>query len=625
MLIAIVLIPLLAALAALSRKIQAAVFAVSGSVLVFVLSILLLIKIGREDTISRMLPGLPGMPFVLQADFFAALLVLIVSTVALSIFIYATGYMKSEPGKTAFWSGMSLFLASMLLLVLAADWISFIVGWEMMGFASYRLIATWHEKKEARDGAAKAFIITRFTDMGLYIAVFLIILQSGTSLMLADVSHPMQKLAGFALLFAVMGKSAQVPFQDWLSKAMAGPTPVSAFLHSATMVAAGIILLIRAFPMLPHEILPWIGFTGGITILLTGFTAMFSDDVKQMLAASTSSHLGFMLLAIGAGFPGAAAGHLLAHAFMKSSLFLGAGIWQQAYGSTSFEKLHAAGRHYKFTYSMFVIATVALAGIPPLIGYFSKDAILAAGLEANHAFWYFSAAGIGTILTAIYSGRAAHLLWIGKDANAKRNPLLRNMQGGMLILVLVVLAGGFFLKPVLHAAAMEMPHSPEAVVTGIVLAVAGLAGGWLIMAKPFHDRITAHIANNLPVAGGFDALVVSPVMRLTEKINEFENGLTGFIMKTGATFYRLSLALGHADLKVENGTRFIGALNLRFSRLSRIADDTGIHEAVRTMAAFVKKSGSQSRKIQSGLVHRELLWSVIGFIGFLMILIFTNL
>ena len=647
MLILIIILPVIAAMAVLAWPKQSNWLALGGSFSALVLSIVTFWQVSQQGPIDILLAGLPQMPFILSANPFSATVLLVVTLVAFSIFIYAKGYMASEHGKTAFWSGMSLFLAGMELLVLSGDWVTLIIGWEIMGFASYRLIATWHEQKDAQAGANKAFMMTRVTDMGLYLSIFLLILHTGTSAIHASASAPVTLFAGLALLFAVMGKSAQVPFQSWLSGAMAGPTPVSSLLHSATLVAAGILLLLKAYPLLPESLFPWMGMLGSATILLAGLTAVFSDDLKQMLAASTSSQLGFMLLALAAGYPGAAAAHLLAHAFMKSSLFLGAGIWQHAFHGTSFSQLQAAGKKYKLTYLAFVLAGLALAGIPPLVGYYSKDAVLAAGLKSEAAVLYFSIAAIGALLTALYMGRAFHLLWQKKEDSAKVHQL-NWMRTGMLLLVVVVAIGGLFLKPVVHFINYELPHATMAIIVGLIMALAGLLAGWFILTANYKSSFSNFIKNNYPLAGGYHQLVVVPVLKLADCFYLFEKRLNHFIAAIGNAFYHVVKIIDDTSFRIENFTQSVGKLflnlslifnrtsqwiedftfstarvNLYLSRMSRWIDDNGLEASIFRLAASVKGLGKYGRQLQSGMVHQEMMWSVVGFLGFIILLMIT--
>lgn len=620
-LLLIIIAPLLASLAIVWKPKAASWIGLLATGIPLLLALFLLIKL-NGNPYSLQLPGLPELPFILQINNFTGIILLIVTFVSFAIFIYSRGYMRHEPGKITFWSIMSLFFAAMLLLVMAADWLSFIMGWEIMGFASYRLIGTWHQEKSAQDGANKAFMITRFTDLGLYLGIILLILSTGSSSIAIEGTSKISTLAGIFLLLAVMGKSAQVPFQSWLSAAMAGPTPVSALLHSATMVAAGVILLLKAYPVLPAEVLPWIGVVGSITIIVTAMTAIVSDDLKQMLAASTSSQLGFMLVAVAAGFPGAALAHLMAHAFMKSSLFLGAGYWQHGFDGTSFQKLSAAGRKSKFVYLLFLLAALGLAGVPPLIGYYSKDAVLAAGLKAPMAIIYFPVAAVGALLTAIYIGRALNILWKKEETRLTKVAASSWMKTGMAGLVVVTVFGGFILNPIMQLMDYKLPHATAAIFTGITAAVTGLAVGWFWLNHNFKGNLAAFVRNNYPI-GGYQHLVVRPILQLAGVATTFENWFTRFILALGKIFYVLSQRLSRADEIIKWSTLVLGRTNLKIGKLSRLADDNGFEKAIYNVAESVKSFGQAGKKLQSGLVHQEMLWSVIGFIGFLVFMIFS--
>ncbi|MGK7395639.1 MAG: NADH-quinone oxidoreductase subunit 5 family protein [Candidatus Cyclobacteriaceae bacterium M3_2C_046] len=623
MLISIIILPLLTAINILFWPKKANWLALAGSMAVLVLSIITWLLVKQGEPIEIRFGGLPQLPFILLANPLNATVLLVVTLVAFSIFIYANGYMASEQGKTAFWSGMSLFLAGMELVVLSGDWVSLIMGWEIMGFASYRLIATWHEKKEAQAGANKAFMLTRVTDMGLYLGLFLVILHTGTSSINPAIAMPVSLWAGLALLLAVMGKSAQVPFQSWLSGAMAGPTPVSALLHSATLVAAGILLLLKAYPLLPETLMSWMGLAGSLTILLAGLTAIFSDDLKQMLAASTSSQLGFMLLALAAGFPGAAVAHLMAHAFMKSSLFLGSGIWQHAFDSTSFNQLKAAGKNFRLTYLGFLIAGISLAGVPPLVGYYSKDAVLAAGLHSDASLIYFTVAVSGALLTALYMGRSFHLLWQANTRPGEKTESFKWMRTGMFLLVLVVAIGGLLLKSLIHLINYELPHATLAIIFGLIAAVAGLLSGWFLIPARLKSSTIDFIKNNYPIAGGYYHWVVVPILKLAGFFYQFEKRLNRFITSLGHLFYHLGKGMDNTSQWLEAFTLATGRFNLSLSRISRVMDDDGLEVFLYRLSGSVKELGKISRKLQSGLVHQEMMWSVIGFVGFIIILIIS--
>ncbi|WP_395085854.1 NADH-quinone oxidoreductase subunit L [Gracilimonas sp.] len=601
--------------------------ALTGSLASLAGSFFLFLYMIEGKIITATFAGLPNFPFRLEVTELSAVLALVVSVITTFIFIYAIGYMAEEKGKLRFWSGISLFLGAMQLLVLAGDWILFVMAWEIMGFASYLLIGTWYWKKEAGDASTKAFLMNRVADLGLYVGVFVIILTSGSSQIVAEPLQGISMAGALALLLAVMGKSAQVPFQSWLSAAMAGPTPVSALLHSATMVAAGIILLLKAFPLFSPDALIWVGTVGGVTILLTGATAVFSEDIKRMLAASTSSQLGFMVLAVGAGYPAAAIAHLIAHAFMKSSLFLGAGIFQHETGSTRYKDLGGAGKKLIVTFSGFAVAGLALAGIPPLIGFWSKDAILAAGLQADPAAWYFPAALIGAFFTAIYMGRAFGILWNGKarpDETPQRS--LPWMHTGLLTLAAATAVGGLFLDPLVEEAGFSIPKGTLAMISGLVAAASGLPIGWFAPAPAFKKRIWMFFRDNYPVAGGYNRVVVQPMLALAKGFNAIETSLLQAVFVIGTAFLAIARWLSEG---IDRATAYvidsIGAFNLNIARMSSFTDDKGIVEGIAGLVDSVQRLGHYGRKMQSGLVHRELAWSVYGMVFAFIIILLTYL
>jgi NADH-quinone oxidoreductase subunit L len=392
------------------------------------------------------------------------------------------------------------------------------------------------------------------------------------------------------------------------------------------MVAAGIVLLIKAFPLFSPDILFWIGIVGGITILLTGLTAVFVDDIKKMLAASSSSQLGFMVLAIGVGSPGAALAHLVAHAFMKSSLFLSAGIWQHGAGSTRFDKLAGAGKKLKLTFTGFALAAVALAGIPPFIGFFSKDGVLAAGLQSSLPGWYFAAALLGALMTATYMGRAMGILWNGdSDEDLEAPAGLRWMQGGLIAMVLFVLGGGLFLHGMVAAADFHLPKAGTAKIGGLIAALVGLAAGWLASFKKADHPLTVFIQNNYPVGGGYSSLVVAPVMKLASFCRKTDEGIHQLVLGIGRSVLKGASGVDTADRRIHRGVPGVGRFGLRLGDWSQRSDEQGINGAISGLVESVQKMGQQGRKTQSGLVHRELMWSVWGMVAFLILMILTLL
>jgi NADH-quinone oxidoreductase subunit L len=599
LLLIILLAPIASWIWALFGQRKAAYVSLAGAVISLLASVALFFKVKNGYSASWAFSGFPAMPFRLQVTTLNTALSMVIAVVAALIFLYAIGYMEEKEGKIWFWSGMSLFLASMQVLLFADDWILFLAAWEVMGFSSYQLVATKYWQKEAGNAANKVFAINRFADLGLYLGVFVIIIGTGTS-QISKASLPgVPQVAAFALLVAVMGKSAQIPFQSWLSAAMKGPTPVSALLHSATMVAAGIILLLKAYPLFSPLALFWIGTVGSVTILLAGLTAVFSDDIKQMLAASTSSQLGFMMVALGAGYPGAAIAYLIAHAFMKSSLFFGAGIYQRASGgNTLFKKISGSGKRLKATFAGFCVAAVALAGIPPFIGYWPKDAVLSAGLQSMWPSWYFFAAVAGAFLTGMYMGRATGLLWRGAPETMERPAGLWLMHLGLGLMILLVLFGGLFLGRMVEIAHYHIPETEIAKISGILAAVAGLISGWFTRYQRVTHPVPVFMRDNYAILGGYRHIIVRPLLKMALFCGYIDKQIHHFVLKTG------------------RGGRWISSA---FRRM----DERGIDGFISGLTKNIRALGHYGRQIQSGLIHKELMWSVWGMVALIIIMILT--
>ena len=582
--------PVLASFAVLLLRRHAGILALAGAGVAAVASAVLLAQAfsGAAPT-ELILPGLPTYPLRLEASVLTSALSMMVAAVALFVLIFAMGYMKKDPEKPRFFATMLMFIAAMQMLVLSADWILLLAAWELIGASSYLLIGFWHGRPGVSGSAMRAFIYTRSADLGLYIAAFLLIGVAGTS----DISTSLATtgtaatLAGLLLLVAAMGKSAQVPLNDWLQRAMAGPTPVSALLHSATLVAAGAILLIRVAPMLPPSTLLVVGLVGGVTTVVTGLIALGEKDLKRLLAASTSSQYGLMLLAIGVGAPIVALLHLIAHAAIKSGLFMGAGVFQHARGSTLMDDVSGAGREHKRVFAGFVMAALALAGIPPLAGFFSKDAIIAATLYAPAGAGLLPLALAGTVLTGAYMARAMAQLWRGKGEAAAPSQAMLWMGIGMAgpVVLAIILGAGFpALERLLGA---EVATSALAAAMGLGAAGLGLVLGWFLPPAHLLGSLLPWAQNGFAIAGGMDGLVARPVLALATLLNRFETWLFNAVIK-----------LGHAAL--------------RLGRASRTSDEAGIDRAIFSFARRTVASGERARKLQSGLIHRQLAITMIA-------------
>ena len=369
--------------------------------------------------------GVFDIEFGWVVDGLSIMMYFVVGTVALLVFIYATNYMEGEIRYTFFFTSLTLFAGSMLVLVSSPTLIQILIGWELVGVCSYLLIGHYWEKKDNSSAAMKAFITNKIADVGLMIGIIILALNTGTlriSEILYQSTHNYEKLSTVAFVAAIllfigaMGKSAQFPLHVWLPDAMAGPTPVSALMHAATMVTAGVYLLARMFPFykaMAPEALDVVMLFGVITLLAAGLIAVVQDDLKKVLAYSTVSQLGYMVAAIGSGAYTAALFHLWTHAFFKALLFLGAGSVIHAVHSNSMLEMGGLRKVMPKTFATFIIGTVALAGLPPFAGFFSKDEILASFNHEGEITFFFIAV-LGAFITAFYMTRAVSLTFLGE-------------------------------------------------------------------------------------------------------------------------------------------------------------------------------------------------------------------
>ncbi len=602
-----ILAPLAASLLILLVRRMPVLLALSGMALGLVASLALLLNVSSGGSSELLLPGLPHMPLRLITTPLTVLLSTLVAVIGSFVLVYAVGYMKSDTEKVRFFATMLLFIAAMQTLVLAGDWILLLSAWELIGLSSYLLIGFWYQKPGVKSAATRAFMVTRSADLGLYIAVFILIASTGSSEIAAtlNTSGTPATAAGLLLLIAAMGKSAQTPLHDWLQRAMAGPTPVSALLHSATLVAAGAILLIRTAPMLTPETLLVIGIVGGVTTVVTGLIALGEADLKRMLAASTSSQYGLMLVAVGAGVPLAALLHLIAHAAIKSSLFLGAGVFQHSRETTMLEQLRGVGRERPKIFIGFALAALALAGIPPLSGFFSKDAIIAASLNSDSIWVLLPFALAGTLLTGSYMARALSILWHKnqgyknqqqKSSQSKSVAGLVWMGAGLagLVTLAVILAAAFPAMKTLLNTPLAENITTEFVpaILGLVAALSGLLLGWFVPVQRLLGPLLSWANNGFSVAGGFDNLMVRPALAMARGCEKLER-----------IFYEGVLAIGRMGLKV--------------GRIVRRTDDKGIDGFIFSFVDSTVNLAAKARTLQSGLIHKEL---AIGTVASAMIL-----
>src|ERR687891_824830 len=360
--------------------------------------------------------------FGMNYDFLTGVMFLVVTTVSLLVQVYSTGYMHDDKRYTWFYAALSLFTGSMLLLVVANNLILMLVGWEGVGVCSYFLIGHYWEEKEYSSAAIKAFITTRLGDVGFLFGIFAMFIIAGT-FNITELNHLAEEgeiggvsltIAALLLFCGAVGKSAQFPLHVWLPDAMAGPTPVSALIHAATMVVAGIYLVARMFVLFEHAgpALDVVAVIAAITMLIAAALALVQDDIKRVLAYSTISQLGYMMAALGVGAYTAAVFHMFTHASFKALLFLGAGSVIHAVHSNNMSDMGGMKDHMPHTFRTFIIGSLGLAGIFPLAGFFSKDEIIGGALRSasethQAAAWIVLISALVTaFLTALYMTRA---------------------------------------------------------------------------------------------------------------------------------------------------------------------------------------------------------------------------
>ena len=429
--------------------------------------------------------------FGATVDRLSILMLLVVTGVGSAIHIYSLGYMKGDPGFSRFFACLSLFTFSMLGIVLSNNFIQIFIFWELVGVSSYLIIGFWFEKDSAAEAGKKAFLTNRIGDFGMMLGVLLLWTQTSTfsfaelPAKIAGIPACTLTVIGLLIFCGAVGKSAQFPLHVWLPDAMEGPTPVSALIHAATMVAAGVYMLCRIFFLIEGsgamEVIAWIG---GFTALMAATIAIAQNDIKRILAYSTLSQLGYMVMAVGLAGRTPAMFHLTTHAFFKALLFLGAGsVIVGMHHEQDIWKMGGLRKKMPVTFITFMIGTLALAGVYPLSGFYSKDQILLLALEHNKALFVMGA--FTAFLTAYYMGRECFVVFFGKPRDhhaydhAHESPVVMTLP--LVFLAVLSIAGGWgdyvphFLKP-------DAPAEHHEAWKGFAL-LAIPAAGFLLSAK----------------------------------------------------------------------------------------------------------------------------------------------
>ena len=441
-------------------------------------------------------------------DQLTAVMLAVVTFVALMVQVYSLGYMKGDRRYGWYYAVMSLFAAAMLALVLADNFLLLYFTWEMVGLCSYLLIGHYHERRSAAEAAKKAFVTTRIGDLGLLIGILLLWRSVGTfdmsetfrAAQAGEIDQAYLTVSVLLIFLGAMGKSAQFPLHVWLPDAMEGPSQVSALIHAATMVVAGVYLVARTMPLFEaaDATLNAVTAIGMITVFLSATVGLVTSDIKRVIAYSTLNSLGLMFVGLGTGNVTAAMFYLFVHAFFKALLFLGAGSVLHATEQQEVERMGGLGRKMPLTAATFAVGALAMAGLPPLSGFWAKDDILKVNFDHSNPALFILLA-VSVVLTALYMARLVILVFTGKPRNRRAYNHAHDAEPSMtvplLLLAGLALVAGFVafdrVGEVLGfpggIGKFVFSHEPEAfeasvavVLTSVVMALAGLAGGYYI-------------------------------------------------------------------------------------------------------------------------------------------------
>lgn len=554
-------------------------------------------RIVHEVLFSWVPVGELRVDFGLHLDALSMCFVLLTTGVGALIHVYSVGYLTEDPDRRRFFAYLNLFVAAMLLLVLADNYLGLYLGWEGVGLASYLLIGFWSHKPSAATAAKKAFVVNRVGDMGLAIALMVLFTSVGSvsfsTVFGATPQMPSGTLTavGLLLLLGACGKSAQVPLQSWLGDAMEGPTPVSALIHAATMVTAGVYLIVRSGPIFNHAPVAQTAVVtvGAVTLLFGAIIGCAKDDIKKALAASTMSQIGYMFLAAGLGPAGyvVAILHLIAHGFFKAGLFLGAGsVMHATNDETDMRRYGALRTLLPITYATFGLGYLAIIGVPPFAGYFSKDAIIETALNTGGLKGWLlgGAALLGAGITAFYMTRVMILTFFGEprwqpDTHPHESPA--SMTTPMLILAVGSITAGallsigntlqHWLQPVVgdHQTHHTIPAWITTIATLGVVAIGIAVAVRMYVRRPVHESASEWVS-------------ITTVAARKDLYGDAFNE---------AAFMRPGRTLSHALVTVER---------------------QGIDGAVEALAAAVGSASAALRRLQTGFARSYALSILVG-------------
>lgn len=509
-----------------------------------------------------------------------AMMLAVVTFVSFLVNVYSAGYMKNDERITVFYGYVSLFTFSMLGLVLSDNLLSLYIFWELVGVCSFLLVGFWYAKPKAKAAAKKAFIVTRIGDAGLLIGILLLFwympdhaldfttIQSVFDGQSGAFTTGITTLIALCIFLGAVGKSGQFPLHVWLPDAMEGPTPISALIHAATMVAAGVFLIARTYDIFQDSAaaMETVAYVGGFTALFAATIALVQQDIKRILAYSTVSQLGYMMMALGLGSLTGGIFHLFTHAFFKALLFLGAGSIIHAVHTQNIKEMGGLGTRMKLTAWTFAIGALALSGIPPFSGFWSKDLILTAAYESNPLLFLVGLAA--AFCTALYMTRLFILVFMGKPgaASAAAHEAPRSMTVPLVALAVPAAVAGFVETPwnawfgSWLSGHQEPAHgSAAAIIASIAVSVLGLYVGWLVYGKKSVSRTT--LAERSPwlykllergyfVDELYAAAVVKPVKLAGRLLVLFDEYIVGGLVRAAGA---ATSSAGRLAARLQNG------------------------------------------------------------------------
>ena len=630
----VVIVPVVvgALLCVSGRKLERLAAPLSLSAAAVVLGLALAVTVGRP-AISA--PFVADSEFGLAVDGLSAPVVVAVAAVSLLVI----GYAVAEPmlPRSRFHGLMLIFLASVMATATATTLPALLFAWEVMGAASYALIGFRYSDADRVGSGLTAFLTTRTADLGLYLAAGAALAGGGTLSIhgLAALSPGFRDVVAAGILVAALGKSAQLPFSFWLSRAMTGPSPVSALLHSAAMVAMGGYLLLRTAPLLHAT--DWAGpvtaWIGAVTALVLGAVAVAQRDLKQLLAASTAAQLGFVVLAAGLGAAAGGAAHLVAHAATKALLFLVAGAWLTALGTKQLDALRGAARRWPGTGALFTVGAVTLAGVAPLSLWATKDQVLAASPADAPALYVVGLAAAG--LSAGYAGKALFIAWAAPaehpsyDTEAagtrqispwQQLPLVPLAAGAAVLGLLVLPAVS---DPIARAVVLETPPTPT--VPELVVSAA-LAVVVLVLVFRYGTPEPVWAQRWLWLGPCTRRVIARPVLALAAALARFDDrGLDRVVHTVGGAVSETARLAARADDRVLDGAvDATTAATIRTAARLRAVDTRVIDRAVEDFARGARGLGERAPKIQTGQLHHYYVHAAIGLSAALLLVLIVR-